>query len=397
MRLTLIINSISLTHAHVNQVLAKKIWLLVCHSLLRDRLSVDGGLVQEYGNVRRSPIDAQGLGRHPPTPVRSRHDRAPVESPDTMKTAVLIPCYNEEKAIASVVKAFRAVLPDADIYVYDNNSKDRTSEVAREAGAIVRQEPLQGKGNVVRRMFADVEADIYVMTDGDETYHAPSAPLMIAKLIDENLDMVVGSRLKTDVSEAFRAGHHFGNRLLTGAVSRIFGDRFRDMLSGYRVFSRRFVKSFPAVSAGFETETELAVHALSLRMPVAEVETPYGARPEGSTSKLRTYRDGFRILWMIGLLFKEEKPLAFFSLTFLFLAIVSSLLAVPVLVTFLETGLVPRMPTALLSTGVMLLGFLSLVCGFILDNVTRGRREFKRLVYLTFPAPAELVRRNAKG
>ncbi|MDR3439319.1 glycosyltransferase [Telmatospirillum sp.] len=314
-----------------------------------------------------------------------------------MKTAVLIPCYNEEKAIASVVKAFRAVLPDADIYVYDNNSKDRTSEVAREAGAIVRQEPLQGKGNVVRRMFADVEADIYVMTDGDETYHAPSAPLMIAKLIDENLDMVVGSRLKTDVSEAFRAGHHFGNRLLTGAVSRIFGDRFRDMLSGYRVFSRRFVKSFPAVSAGFETETELAVHALSLRMPVAEVETPYGARPEGSTSKLRTYRDGFRILWMIGLLFKEEKPLAFFSLTFLFLAIVSSLLAVPVLVTFLETGLVPRMPTALLSTGVMLLGFLSLVCGFILDNVTRGRREFKRLVYLTFPAPAELVRRNAKG
>lgn len=311
-----------------------------------------------------------------------------------MKTAVLIPCYNEEKAVASVIRSFRAALPDADIYVYDNNSRDRTVEVARAAGAIVRSEPLQGKGNVVRRMFADIEADIYVMTDGDETYHAPSAPMMIEKLVSENLDMVVGSRLKTDVSEAFRAGHHFGNRLLTGAVSRIFGDRFRDMLSGYRVFSRRFVKSFPAVSAGFETETELAVHALSLRMPVAEVETPYGARPEGSTSKLRTYRDGFRILFMIGLLFKEEKPLAFFSLLCLLLAIISVLLAAPVLVTFFETGLVPRLPTALLSTGIMLLGFLSLVCGFILDNVTRGRREFKRLVYLAFPSPAAVARQK---
>ncbi|MTJ83509.1 MAG: glycosyltransferase [Telmatospirillum sp.] len=311
-----------------------------------------------------------------------------------MKTAVLIPCYNEEKAVASVIRSFRAALPDADIYVYDNNSGDRTVEVARAAGAIVRSEPLQGKGNVVRRMFADIEADIYVMTDGDETYHAPSAPMMIEKLVSENLDMVVGSRLKTDVSEAFRAGHHFGNRLLTGAVSRIFGDRFRDMLSGYRVFSRRFVKSFPAVSAGFETETELAVHALSLRMPVAEVETPYGARPEGSTSKLRTYRDGFRILFMIGLLFKEEKPLAFFSLLCLLLAIISVLLAAPVLVTFFETGLVPRLPTALLSTGIMLLGFLSLVCGFILDNVTRGRREFKRLVYLAFPSPAAVARQK---
>lgn len=312
-----------------------------------------------------------------------------------MKVAVLIPCYNEEKAIGSVVRSFQAALPDAEIYVYDNNSKDRTVEVARAAGAIVRREPLQGKGNVVRRMFADVEADIYVMTDGDETYHAPSAPVMINTLITENLDMVVGSRLKTDVSEAFRAGHHFGNRLLTGAVSRIFGDRFRDMLSGYRVFSRRFVKSFPAISSGFETETELAVHALSLRMPVAEIETPYGARVEGSTSKLRTYRDGFRILLMIGILFKEEKPLAFFSLAFVLLALISLLLALPVMMTYLETGLVPRLPTAVLSATIMLLAFLSLVCGFILDTVTRGRREAKRMFYLAFPAPADAALQDA--
>jgi glycosyltransferase involved in cell wall biosynthesis len=313
-----------------------------------------------------------------------------------MKIAVLIPCYNEEKAIASVVRKFQAALPTAQVYVYDNNSADRTIEEARAAGAIVRSEPLQGKGNVVRRMFADIEADVYVMTDGDETYHAPSAPGMIQKLVEENLDMVVGSRLKTDATEAFRRGHHFGNRLLTGAVATIFGDRFRDMLSGYRVFSRRFVKSFPALSAGFETETELAVHALSLRMPVAEVETPYGARPEGSTSKLRTYHDGFRILWMIGMLFKEEKPLAFFSLSFVLLAVISLLLAVPVIVTYMETGLVPRFPTAFLSVGVMILAFLSLASGIILDNVTRGRQEVKRLAYLSFASPAEWAVRYGK-
>ncbi len=306
-----------------------------------------------------------------------------------MKIAVLIPCYNEEKAIASVVRKFQAVLPSARIYVYDNNSTDRTVEEAAGAGAIVRSEPLQGKGNVVRRMFADIEADIYVMTDGDETYDVPSAPAMIEKLVGENLDMVVGSRLKSEASEAFRPGHHFGNRLLTGAVAAIFGNRFQDMLSGYRVFSRRFVKSFPAVSAGFETETELAVHALSLRMPVAEVETPYGARPEGSASKLRTYHDGLRILWMIFLLFKEERPLPFFSLAFVLLAASSLLLAAPVIVTYMETGLVPRFPTAFLSTGIMILAFLSLVSGVILDNVTRGRQEVKRLAYLSFASPAE--------
>jgi glycosyltransferase involved in cell wall biosynthesis len=303
-----------------------------------------------------------------------------------MKIAVLIPCYNEEKAIAAVVRNFQNALPEATIYVYDNNSVDRTVEFARAAGAVVRGEKLQGKGNVVRRMFADIEADIYVMTDGDETYHSPSAPIMVQKLVAEGLDMVVGSRLSTEAEGAFRAGHHFGNRLLSGFVAWLFGDRFGDMLSGYRVFSRRFVKSFPATSSGFEIETELAVHALSQRMPVAEIETPYGSRPEGSVSKLRTYRDGFRILLMIVLLFKEERPLAFFSIVFGVLAAIALLLGVPILITFLETGLVPRFPTAILATGIMLLAFLSLASGFILDNVTRGRRELKHLAYLQHPS-----------
>jgi len=306
-----------------------------------------------------------------------------------MQLAVLIPCYNEEKAIEQVVLSFRAALPDALIYVYDNNSSDQTIAFARQAGAIVRSEPLQGKGNVVRRMFADIDADIYVMVDGDGTYDAASAPRMIARLLQDRLDMVVGSRLNSSTSDAFRAGHHFGNRLLTRTVARIFGDRFDDMLSGYRVFSRRFVKSFPAVSAGFETETELAVHALSLRLPVAEIETPYGERPAGSVSKLNTYRDGIRISWMIVQLFREERPMAFFSLLFLALVLVSLSLGVPLVVEFHETGLVPRLPTALLAVAVMLLAFLSLVAGFILDNVTRGRREIKRLAYLSLPSLPE--------
>jgi len=304
-----------------------------------------------------------------------------------MKIAVLIPCYNEEKAIARVVANFRAALPDADIYVYDNNSTDRTVDEARAAGAIIGFEHLRGKGNVVRRMFADVEADIYVMTDGDETYDAASAPRMVDRLVNDNLDMVVGTRLHSDVADAFRAGHHFGNRLLSGAVRIIFGDRFEDMLSGYRVFSRRFVKSFPAVSAGFEIETELAVHALALRMPVAEIPTPYGARPQGSVSKLRTYRDGWHILWMIVTLFKEERPLTFFAIIFAVLALASVLLGTPVILTFMDTGLVPRLPTALLSTGIMVLAFLSLASGVILDNVTRGRREMKRMMYLALSGP----------
>lgn len=269
-----------------------------------------------------------------------------------MQIAVLVPCYNEELTIAQVVKDFRSALPSASIYVYDNNSTDRTVVVARAAGAIVRTEPLQGKGNVVRRMFADIEADVYVMVDGDATYHAPSAPAMIRRLVDENLDMMVGSRLQSKEDAAFRAGHHFGNRMLTGTVARIFGNRFADMLSGYRVFSRRFVKSFPALSRGFETETELAVHALTLRMGVGEIETPYGARPPGSTSKLNTYRDGFRILGTIIVLLKEERPMAFFSAIATLLMLASVLLAAPVVLTFMETGLVPRLPTALLATGI---------------------------------------------
>jgi glycosyltransferase involved in cell wall biosynthesis len=320
-------------------------------------------------------------GRHPPGPLTL----SPFGS--AMKVAVLVPCYNEELAIAAVVRDFHAALPEAAIYVYDNNSCDRTAEVARAAGAIVRHEPLQGKGNVVRRMFSDVEADVYVMVDGDATYHAPSAPHMIRKLLDDNLDMVVGTRLHTDVDGAFRQGHQLGNRLLTGFVAWLFGDRFADMLSGYRVFSRRFVKSFPALAHGFETETELAVHALSLKLPVAEVKTPYGARPPGSESKLHTYRDGWRILVTILKLTKRERPFFFFSVIFVVLALLAVGLAVPVVLTYMATGLVPRFPTAILATGIMLLAFLSLSCGFVLDTVTHGRRELKRLHYLAYKAP----------
>ena len=306
----------------------------------------------------------------------------------TMKIAVLIPCYNEERAIAKTVGAFKAALPAAAIYVYDNASTDRTAAVAAQAGALVRKEPLKGKGNVVRRMFADIEADIYVLTDGDETYHAPSAPAMVARLLDDNLDMVVGRRRENGPGAAYRIGHRFGNRVLTGTVAAIFGRRLDDMLSGYRVFSRRFVKSFTAFSSGFETETEMTVHALALRLPVAEVDTPYGARPDGSASKLRTVRDGFRILMTIFNLFRGERPLAFFSIVGALLALLSILLAVPVVVGFIETGLVLRFPTAILATGLMLLAFLSLASGFILDAVTAQRREVKRLHYLAQLSPA---------
>ncbi|OAN55277.1 glycosyl transferase [Paramagnetospirillum marisnigri] len=301
--------------------------------------------------------------------------------------AVLIPCYNEEHSVEQVVRDFRAALPEAEIFVYDNNSKDRTAELARAAGAVVRSEPLQGKGNVVRRMFSDIEADIYVMVDGDATYHAPSAPALVNRLVEDNLDMVVGSRLRTEEAGAFRAGHQFGNHLLTGFVAWLFGDRFCDMLSGYRVFSRRFVKSFPAMSEGFETETELVVHALSLSMPVAEIETPYFARPEGSVSKLNTYRDGWRILMMIIKLLKRERPLALFGSIFALLAGLAFILAEPVFATYMQTGLVPRFPTAILATGIMILAFLSLTAGLILDTVTHGRREAKRLAYLSHRAP----------
>jgi glycosyltransferase involved in cell wall biosynthesis len=302
------------------------------------------------------------------------------------RLAVLVPCYNEARSIAAVIRDFKESLPGAEVYVYDNNSSDGTALVAREAGAVVRSVIQQGKGNVVRRMFADIDADVYVLVDGDDTYDASSAPVLVSKLLDEQLDMVVGTRFGSFETTAFRAGHKLGNRLLTRCVALLFGRTFTDMLSGYRVFSRRFVKSFPALAQGFETETELTVHALELRMPIAEIETPYRSRPEGSTSKLRTYRDGWRILMMILTLFREERPLAFFMLVFGVLAFTSLALAVPIVVTYLKTGLVPRFPTAILSTGMMLLAFLSLTAGFILDTVTRGRLEMKRLFYLSVPA-----------
>ncbi|RQH05559.1 glycosyltransferase family 2 protein [Bradyrhizobium sp. RP6] len=302
------------------------------------------------------------------------------------RIAVLVPCYNEEAAVATVVADFRKALPSAEIYVYDNNSRDRTAAVAREAGAIVRTERRQGKGHVVRRMFADVEADVYVLVDGDATYDAPSAPRMIDRLLDEHLDMVVGLRVD-QVQAAYRLGHRTGNRMLTGFLSSTFGHTFKDILSGYRVFSRRFVKSFPVLSDGFEIETELAVYALELSLPVAEIETPYYARPEGSYSKLNTWRDGFRILGTMLKLYRAERPLRFFTVIGILLALASIILAIPIVITFIETGLVPRLPTAVLSMGLMIMALLSVSSGLVLDTVTRGRREMKLLAYLSQPAP----------
>ena len=302
------------------------------------------------------------------------------------RIAVLLPCYNEDAAIAQTIAGFRASLPDAAIYVYDNNSQDRTREVAAAAGAIVRAERMQGKGHVVRRMFADIEADVYVMADGDATYDAAAAPELVRRLVDEQLDMVVGAR-KSEVEEAYRRGHRLGNKVLTGMLAWLFGRTFSDILSGYRVFSRRFVKSFPALARGFETETEISVHALELAMPVAEVVTAYGARPEGSVSKLSTYGDGWRILKTILHLFRIERPVLFFGGIALLLAAIAVAISIPLAITYLETGLVPRFPTAILATGLILLAALSFACGLILDTVVRGRREVRRLAYLALPAP----------
>ena len=302
------------------------------------------------------------------------------------RIAVLLPCYNEEAAIAQTVAGFRAALPSATIYVYDNNSKDRTIEVARAAGAVVRSERMQGKGNVVRRMFADVDADIYVMADGDTTYDAEAAPQLVQKLLDEQLDMVVGSRV-TQEDAAYRRGHVMGNKLLTGMLAQLFGRSFTDILSGYRVFSRRFVKSFPVLSGGFEIETEISVHALELRMPVGEVETRYFSRPEGSTSKLSTYSDGFRILNTIVTLYRIERPLLFFGAIGALFALLAIVLGIPLAVTYYHTHLVPRFPTAILATGLVILAALNGFAGLILDTVVRGRREVRRLAYLGHPAP----------
>ncbi len=302
------------------------------------------------------------------------------------KIAVLLPCYNEEAAIKATIAGFRAVLPDATIYVYDNNSRDRTRELAAKAGAIVRTERQQGKGHVVRRMFADIDADVYVIADGDLTYDPKAAPLMVDQLLGEQLDMVVGRR-RHEEREAYRGGHVLGNKIFTGILAGLFGRSFNDIFSGYRVFSRRFVKSFPVLSSGFEIETEISVHALELRMPVGEIETIYAARPEGSQSKLSTYSDGWRILRTIVTLYRIERPALFYGSIGALLIALALLLAAPLAITYLHTGLVPRVPTAILVTGVTIVAVLCFFAGLILDTVTRGRREVRRLAYLSFAAP----------
>jgi glycosyltransferase involved in cell wall biosynthesis len=308
---------------------------------------------------------------------------------ELMQIAVLVPCYNEEAAIAKVVADFRAALPDAAVYVYDNNSRDRTSARAAEAGAVVRNEARQGKGNVVRRMFADIEADIYVLVDGDDTYDAGAAPRMIARMIEEGADLLTARRIHTDAA-AYRTGHVLGNRLLTGLTALLFRVHLSDMLSGYRVFSRRFVKSFPFTAEGFAIETELTVHAVRLMMPMSEMDTRYKERPAGSVSKLNTFRDGFRILGTIFYLVREERPLIFFATIAALFAAVAVIIGAPVVSDYVHTGLVPRLPTAVLATGLMVIAFLSLTCGLILDTVTRGRWEAKRMAYLAIPGPQGL-------
>jgi glycosyltransferase involved in cell wall biosynthesis len=302
------------------------------------------------------------------------------------RIAVLLPCFNEEATIAETVRGFRKAVRGARVYVYDNNSTDRTAEAARKAGAIVRSETQQGKGNVVRRMFADVDADVYVIADGDLTYDPDAAPKMIGLLLGEQLDMVVGTR-KHKEKEAYRGGHVLGNRIFTGLLASLFGRSFNDIFSGYRVFSRRFVKSFPVISAGFEIETEISVHALELRMPVGEVETRYLARPEGSASKLSTYSDGWRILKTIVTLYRIERPTFFYGMIGLALLLAAIVLSIPLVLTYLATGLVPRFPTAILVTGMTIVAVLCFFAGLILDTVTRGRREVRRLAYLSHSAP----------
>lgn len=302
------------------------------------------------------------------------------------RVAVLLPCYNEAAAIGATVAGFAAALPGAVIYVFDNNSTDGSRDIAAAAGAVVRTVRQQGKGHVVRRMFADVDADIYVMADGDATYEAAAAPRLIAEMMDGGYDMIVGAR-RSEIDAAYRRGHRLGNVMLSGLLRRLFGRSFTDILSGYRVFSRRFVKSFPVLSVGFEIETEMSVHALELRMPVSEQVTAYAARPEGSESKLSTYRDGWRILRVMVQLYRVERPLWFFGAIGALFAVAGLILALPIVLEYLETGLVPRFPTAMLIVGLMIIGGLNLMTGLILDTVTRGRLEMRRLAYLAQPGP----------
>ena len=302
------------------------------------------------------------------------------------RIAVLVPCRNEAATVAAVVTGFRAAVPQCTVHVYDNGSDDGTADVARRAGAIVRSEPRPGKGGVLRRMLGEIDADVYVIVDGDATYDAASAPAMINELVANDLDMVTAIRDEQGEGAAYRRGHRFGNRAFNALLGALFGVRPTDMLSGYRALSRRFAKSFPATSRGFEIETELTIHALAQRLPTAEIRTPYFERPAGSTSKLATYRDGLRILRMTVSLYRDERPLSFFGVFALAFAIAGLVLGGSVVVEFMETHLVPRFPTAILATGLMLLSFLSLACGLILHNVARGQREMKRLAYLAASA-----------
>jgi glycosyltransferase involved in cell wall biosynthesis len=328
------------------------------------------GIVVAGGELRRGVVMSAER-----TFNKDRHD-----------IAVLVPCYNEESTIAKVIQDFRSALPAAAVFVYDNNSSDHTIQAAKEAGAAVYCVPHRGKGRVVRRMFSDIDAAIYVLVDGDATYDAASAPIMIGRLVQEKLDMVVAARSQHDAA-AYRTGHRLGNLLFTRFITWMFGEAFTDIFSGYRVFSRRFVKSFPVLSSGFEIETELTVHALELALPVGEVTTPYYSRPSGSESKLSTWRDGLRILWTVLKLFRAERPLTFFGFAGIALAVVSICIVIPLFVTYLQEGLVPRLPTAVLATGLMLVAFLSIAAGLILDTVTRGRREAKLIAYLALSAP----------
>ena len=349
---------------------------------------MSAGWPRDPGPVNSASMSRKGPSAAPDATVSSVQPRTaslPNIYSELSDVAVLIPCLNEAAAIGKVVQDFHRVLPNATVFVYDNGSTDRTIEIARAAGAVVRSEPLRGKGNVVRRMFADIEADVFVLVDGDDTYDATVAPALVQVLIEGSMDMVNAARRAT-VEGAYRPGHVVGNRVLTGLVAGLFGDRITDLLSGYRVFSRRFVKSFPALAAGFEIETELSVHALRLRMPVGEVFTRYRERPRGSASKLNTYRDGLRILRTIIRLVKEEKPFAFFSILALLLAAGALGLGIPLVVHYWHTGLVPRFPTAILAASLALLSFMSFQCGLILETVSRGRAETKRLAYLSVAA-----------
>jgi glycosyltransferase involved in cell wall biosynthesis len=316
--------------------------------------------------------------------------RADSRDPTQPSIAVLVPCHNEAATVAGVVADFRRALPQASIWVFDNNSTDATAALATAAGAIVRRATLPGKGNVVRRMFSDVEADVYVLVDGDGTYDAEAAPLLVRRLLEEGLDMVSAARISSDAA-AYRAGHRFGNRALSGIVRTVFGRQFRDMLTGYRAFSRRFVKSFPAHSQGFEIETELTVHTLQMRLPAAETEAAYGARPDGSESKLSTWRDGLRILRMISLLVREERPLQFFSVAGLLAIVLSLILSAPVLLVYLRTGQVPRIPTLIVAIAFAGVALLSFACGLVLDTVSRARLEQRRLAYLALSGPPDLA------